>query len=52
MSGSEDGIVHVWDVSTAMALNREDIDVAVDGPVSAVAWNPKYHMIAVSCMLV
>lgn len=42
----------MWDVSTAMALNREEIDVSVEGPVSAVAWNPKYHMLAVSCRLV
>ena len=48
MSGSEDGAVYVWDVTTTINLSKEEIDVAVEGPVSIVVWNPVYHMIAVA----
>ena len=47
ISGSEDGTVYVWDIFSATQLNKSEIDVACDGPVSCVAWNPKYNMIAV-----
>lgn len=47
-SGSEDGLVYVWSFE-GDNMSKEEIDVSVEGPVSCVAWNPKYHMMAVSC---
>jgi len=46
-SGSEDGVVYMWSVQDGNSLEKEEIDVSVEGPVSCVAWNPVYHMIAV-----
>ncbi len=39
--------MYIWDIYSATQLNKTEIDVACDGPVSCVAWNPKYNMIAV-----
>ena len=47
-SGSEDGVVYIWDIATSISLTNDEIDVNIEGPVSCVVWNPVYHLMAVS----
>ena len=46
ISGSEDGKPYLWDVITGDRINLEKLGVNFIGPVTDVAWNPEYHMVA------
>jgi jouberin len=47
LSGSEDGKPYLWDnVAITQATNQ--FQYSLVGPISDVAWNDTYHMIALS----
>jgi COMPASS component SWD2 len=46
VSGSEDGSIHIWDISTKQKVN---VLKGHAGPVTSVQCNPKYTMIASAC---
>jgi len=46
LSGSEDGKPYLWDVITGELMDLKHLGVSFMGPVSDVAWNSEYHMIA------
>jgi WD40 repeat protein len=46
ISGSEDGKPYLWDIVTHNYYNLDHLGFSLKGPVTDVAWNPEYHMIA------
>ena len=46
LSGSEDGKTYLWDYTLVEQIDTSKLGIAFDGPVTDVAWNKQYHMIA------
>lgn len=47
ISGSEDGSAKIFDSVLCDKLDVAELGISFNGPVTDVAWNPNYHMIAV-----
>ena len=48
LSGSEDGKLYLWDVTTEVSVNISNLEVNVKDIISDVAWNPVFNMFAVA----
>lgn len=45
-SGSEDGKLYIWDTITSDPIDTSHLQLSIMGPVTDIAWNENYHMIA------
>ena len=48
LSGSEDGKLYLWDISTELIVEINNLEVNVKDMISDVAWNHHYNMFAVA----
>lgn len=46
ISGSEDGKPYLWDLISHEYISLDHLELSINGPITDVAWNPEYHMIA------
>lgn len=48
LSGSEDGKPYLWDITIEEQIDISNLGVSLLGPITDVAWNSEYHMVAFS----
>ena len=48
LGGSEDGKPYLWDIATGEQEHTDDLQLSWVGPITDVAWNSQYHMVAFS----